>query len=308
MKNFSLSNEGNLLIIENPQKEYITSVNYSNSWYSKGREEGYSLEMIDESQACRGKENWASSVATIGATPGGANSVGKILIDTELPFPVSQNINGSILQIYFNENIDNKDFNIGNFEIISGDFSIQKVVFDKFSTDFVEIFIDRVIEEGESLELKLKTLTDCIGNLNTDIILSFSNVPAPQQGEILISEILFNPAVGGEDFVEIKNISEKPLNLKNWKLAKRAKDGSFSGISLISSKDLIVKPTEYLAFSKNKTAVLSQYPESSVPDNIRELSSFPSLNNDQDLVLLLNENELVMDSVFYEENAQSTVK
>ena len=301
LKNFSLSNEGNLLIIENPQKEYITSVNYSNSWYSKGREEGYSLEMIDESQACRGKENWASSVAAIGATPGGANSVGKILIDTELPFPVSQNINGSILQIYFNENIDNKDFNIGNFEIISGDFSIQKVVFDKFSTDFVEIFIDRVIEEGESLGLKLKILTDCIGNLNTDIILSFSNVPAPQQGEILISEILFNPAVGGEDFVEIKNITEKPLNLKNWKLAKRAKDGSVFGISLISSKDLIVKPTEYLAFSKNKTAVLSQYPESSVPNNIRELSSFPSLNNDQDLVLLLNENELVMDSVFYEE-------
>jgi hypothetical protein len=301
LSNFSLSNDGNLLVINSPENNFVTSVNYSSSWYSVGKEDGFSLEMIDESQPCKGKENWTSSISPLGATPGAVNSVSKIVVDNELPFVISQNISENILNVYFNENVNTEGFQIQNFEVISGEYVLKNIEFDRYSPDNVLVVLDKPLAEGDVLEIRIKEIEDCVANQNADLIVSFTNVPLPQKGDILISEILFNPVYGGEDFIEIKNVSNKSLNLKNWKFAKGGKDGVATNVSPISDKDFIIKPFDYLAFTKNKDFLINQYPLSAVSSNIFELSVFPGLNNDENLVLLLDEKDITADSVKYNE-------
>ena len=296
---FSLANEGSILVLKNPKGEDVFFINYNISWYSVGQDQGCSLEMIDLSFPCVGKMNWTSSVASLGGSPGRSNSVEAPKPDLFGPKLLNSSLDETSIVLNFDEtlSVNFTDEHV-NFEIIEGENKIEEVLVQKYANSNVLIRLKSKLEIGESLKLKIKNVSDCSGNLSDDIVLDFRILLPAKKGEVLLSEILFNPKLGGEDFVELYNTTDKTFNLKGWSLAKLDSKGEVIEKAVLSKFDLFLQPNGFMAFTENKTFLIQNYTSFG---QIYEISPMPSFNNDNGTVILYNPGGEEFDRFVYAE-------
>jgi hypothetical protein len=131
------------------------------------------------------------------------------------------------------------------------------------------------------------------------------NYEKAEPGDIVLNEILFNPVADGSDYVEIINVSEKLLSLKNLYLASRKNNSELTQIYPISEIDLPYESNKYLALTKDTNGVFPWFTIKCI-ECFRQMDKFPSFNNDQDVVVLLNENMEIIDEFYYNEDMHSS--
>lgn len=117
-------------------------------------------------------------------------------------------------------------------------------------------------------------------------------------GEIVINEVMFNPKDDGSDYVEIYNNSGKTINLKRLKLASRTDDLELTQIYQLTGSKQLFEPESYLALSKDTAGVLAYF-YTECTGCFLQMEKFPSFNNDEDFVVLLDENMQVIDELHY---------
>lgn len=122
-----------------------------------------------------------------------------------------------------------------------------------------------------------------------------------EPGDVLISEVLFNPVPDGEDFVEIYNRSEKQIPLNKLYLASRTKELELTQIYSLTTEKLFFEPNSYLALTKDTNGVFPWF-TIECPGCFLQMEKFPSFNNDEDYVVLLNNELEVIDELFYTED------
>ncbi len=122
-----------------------------------------------------------------------------------------------------------------------------------------------------------------------------------EPGDVLISEVLFNPVPDGEDFVEIYNRSEKQIPLNKLYLASRDKELELTQIYALTTEKLFFEPNSYLALTKDTNGVFLWF-TIECPGCFLQMEKFPSFNNDEDYVVLLNNELEVIDELFYTED------
>jgi hypothetical protein len=127
----------------------------------------------------------------------------------------------------------------------------------------------------------------------------YSNLPEP--GDLLISEVLFNPFSGGVDFVEIYNNSGREIELADMYIASRDKTLKFKEIYPLSDKSETLIDARYAAFTSDRSILLSNY-NSNCPDCIFNMVKFPAYNLDEGWVVLLNKNMEIIDEFHYLES------
>ena len=79
------------------------------------------------------------------------------------------------------------------------------------------------------------------------------------KGDILISEVLFNPRTGGVDFVEIYNNSGHDIDLKELQLANVNTAGEPANIKNVSSAKLMIAPGNYWVITTNQANIKLNY-------------------------------------------------
>ncbi|MDX1283498.1 MAG: lamin tail domain-containing protein [Draconibacterium sp.] len=121
-----------------------------------------------------------------------------------------------------------------------------------------------------------------------------------EPGDLLINEVLFNPVPDGEDFVEIYNYSEKQIPLNKLYLASRNKNLELTQIYSLSDKRDKLEPKNYLALTKDTNGVFPWF-HIKCYECFLQMNRFPSFNNDEDHVVLLNNQMEVIDEFFYNE-------
>lgn len=124
------------------------------------------------------------------------------------------------------------------------------------------------------------------------------NIEPVLPGELVINEILFNPFPGGADYVEIYNNSEKAIGLNRLFLASRNNDMELVQIYPLSSTREKLAPASYLALTKDTSGVFPFY-SIRCPECFLQMNKFPSFNDDEDYVVLLDENLQVIDEFHY---------
>lgn len=299
LSNFSLSNEGALLVLKNSNDKDVFYVEYSQGWHTLDNDGGVSLELIDTNFPCRGKENWASSKEQTGGTPGSANSVAKSNPDVLAPKLLNYSLNQNEIVLSFDDFLSEEFLKqANNFKIESGDLEILNVSYKPYKTNQILINLKSPLEIGEKARLIILNLEDCSGNVSDNLVIEFSNLVPAEKGEILLSEVLFNPKLGVEDFVEVYNVSEKTLSLKGWKLARLDSKNQVVDFKEIADYDLLIEPKQFMAFTLNKAALLQIYPKSG---NVTEVQSLPALNNDFGTVFLFNAKDEEFDKFSYSE-------
>ena len=301
LSSFSLLNAGTTLTLRNDKNKTTFSVTYSDKWYEKSKEQGFSLEMVDINYPCVEEGNWTSSSAILQGTPAKENSVKNNKPDLTSPSVLRFEItNSSLIKLIFSEKLDSLSAISNNAYLFDKSLIIKQIGVESPQNTNVNLTLNSALQENTIYNLSIKNIADCSGNVLTETKIALGNVKPADSGNVVLNEILFNPRSGGEDFVEIYNRSEKAISLKNWSLANIDGTGKIANIKPIILTDFILQPKQFLVLTRTAKTVQSQYFKS-LKDNFLEMPSLPSFPDDAGSVILLNDAKKVFDRFDYTE-------
>lgn len=292
----SLTNTGTSVALVNGLNADIHRVDYSIQWYGDPAKDdgGWSLELINPLNVCADIENWQASNDLKGGTPGAVNSVlntepdldGPMLIDV-----VPSESNRLLLR--FDESILDEILDLNLFQIqpslsLGGGFvsGVNEIV----------LAYNQPFEASVIYTLTIISVKDCQGNEKNDQSASFGIPELIEEGDLLINEILFNPATGGARFIELLNASAKILNTNEIVIGEINRFGV--DIESVTTQKLIF-PGDIIVLTSDPQDILSRY-QVPQPNQLIE-ANLPGWNNDIGNVSVLS-NGIVIDSFSYDEN------
>lgn len=297
----SLRNSSGTVQLIFDKTRIIDQLEYFDSWYanSEKRDGGWSLERIDNNRFCGPAGNWTSSVSQSGGTPGVQNSVASDNQDISKPEVVEMEvISSSEIKLLFSENINRQNLETKNNYTanynLGHPIKLESIGLNEINLTFAEKFVP-----NKEYSLQIVGLADDCGNIIDEMPLNFSLMEL-SPGDVLISEVLFNPYPGGTDFVEIINHSDKTINLKNLSLASRDDKTELKEISRLSEKNRWIEPGDFVLCTKDSLSVALVY-YTTCPECFCETSRFPSYSDDAGDVVLLDDSLTVLDEFAYSE-------
>ncbi|MFD2512945.1 lamin tail domain-containing protein [Pontibacter locisalis] len=299
----SLNNGGELLQLRQPNGRLIYAINYSDTWYksTSKKDGGWSLEMIDVNNPCGGIGNWAASVNPRGGTPAQANSVSASNPDNTPPSLVDVTaIAPDKLLLRFDERLDSAqaaqtlNYRLNPSLAVAG-VRVQGPLFTEAT-----LTLASPLQESLLYTLTTTNVRDCAGNSGSlPVTYTFALPSAPEPGDVVINEILFNPRTGGSDFVELVNRSPKYINLQNWKLANTSGD-TISNKKTITTENFVLAPGQYVVLTANPENIKMNYP-AAPPAAFLKMSSLPSYPDDAGTVVVLQQDSRIADRFSYSE-------
>lgn len=300
----SLNNTGELLQLRQPNGRLIYAVSYNDTWYRDNakRNGGWSLEMIDVTNPCAGAENWIASNNSRGGTPAQPNSVAASIPDNTPPVLLHVTaLAPDRLSLRFNERLDSAQVaNVTRYTLNPAVIGIATVQAVSPLFDEVVLQLASPLQERQRYTLAATGIRDCAGNLASQpLTATFALPSAPEPGDVVINEVLFNPRPGGVDFVELVNRSDKYINLQNWQLANTSND-SIANRRVITTTHYVLEPGQYVVLTTNPENVKVNYPAARNETFLR-MASLPSYPDAAGSVVLLQADSRVADRFDYTE-------
>jgi hypothetical protein len=105
----SYNNTGDDVVLKSMNGKVIDNLSYTDNWYldENKKEGGFSLERMNLILPCSNQNNWNSSNATSGGTPGAINSINNSVVDSTHPFVLNSIVDSDKKVILnFNEGLD----------------------------------------------------------------------------------------------------------------------------------------------------------------------------------------------------------
>lgn len=300
----SLNNTGELLQLRQPNGRLIYAVHYNDTWYRDAakRNGGWSLEMIDVTNPCAGAENWIASNNPRGGTPAQPNSVAASIPDNTPPALGSVTaLSPDRLLLRFNERLDSAQAaNTSRYTLSPAGIDIASVQVVSPLFEEVVLYLNSPLQERQRYTLTATGIRDCAGNLSSQpLTATFALPSAPEPGDVVINEVLFNPRPGGVDFVELVNRSDKYINLQNWQLANTSND-SIANRRTITTTPYVLEPGQYVVLTTNPENIKSNYPAARQATFLR-MTSLPSYPDAAGSVIVLQPDGRIADRFDYNE-------
>lgn len=295
----TLTNTGELLLLKDLNNETLDSLSYDDDWYSDDEKKsgGFSLERINQHNFCiNDAENWIATLSTSGGSPGVQNTILDNTPDTEAPQVIAVTVEGNnTISVYFSEKLHEELPDASQFHTQPST-SIGNLFFSTNERNVIEIQFQESLQPSIIYNLMVSEIEDCIGNASASTLDagSFVLAEAASFQDIIITELLPdpNPAVGLPDveFVELYNRSNKIINLRKFILT----DGASVGII----PDYILLPNQYVLLLPD--IAIAQYGEAIT--NKVGVKNFPTINNTNETILLLDSIGLKIDTISYQPN------
>lgn len=244
------------------------------------------------------------SLDPAGSTPGKINSV------TPLPYDLALQ---SVIAEYFGDGISRIGvimLNFGLEQMPAGELSVfydpnGDAVAD--SSDLIAIIDYPQTNPGDTIEFDLFFELDGVYPLilfqlppdnrmenNVRTVTAFGMNYPP----IMLSEFLADPQVDlATEWVELRNRSDQAVNLADWFLGDEIKFYPIMASDPIAVPEIIVEGQDYLVLCKDKAAFENYYGTS---QNVREMNSWPALNNTGDIIKLRDNLDYIVDSIRYD--------
>ncbi|TXF90407.1 hypothetical protein FUA23_06345 [Neolewinella aurantiaca] len=271
----TLSNAGDEISV-GYQGQNIQTINYTDDWYNDTErdEGGYSIEFIGEGADAGCSASWRASLALEGGTPGNVNSVLGMSSDVTAPGIAEIEVGDFGITLTFDEAIDISDFTVDLFS-----FSPAIEFFRPASISDNSFFLSADLEENTVYTLTiLPDFMDCAGNAPSEAIVLTVAIPTvPLPGDVVINEILFNPATGGSDFVELYNCSDKVFQIEGWLITNLLSSSSTATQEITTSR--LFLPGDYLTFTPDREDILARFQDVN-PELLIE-QRLPTLSDDE---------------------------
>lgn len=290
----SYNNSSDEVVLKDNSGLIIDKISYSDTWYQDPIKKagGYTLELINPNDPCSDASNWIASANMNGGTPGTQNSVYNITPDTQIPNISSLvAIAPNYLEVHFSEGMDSVSL-VNAVFTSNPNLTVQSIAVSSAFADQATIAFNENLVLSQHYSFSYGTVSDCWLNAVT-LTGNFALAEIPQAGDLVINEILFDPATGGSDFVEIYNRSSKVINLKDLFIANLQED------TVQLNQNYFLDRGSYVVLTSDSNYQKNTFPQA-VPGRFYS-TALPSLNNDSSTVQLLY-NNLVIDKVSYRED------
>lgn len=297
----SLGNESDVITLMDRSGKTIHAVSYKKSWHDNSikSEGGWSIEMIDPFKPCN-PNNWQSSKALTGGSPGKENSIyNKETNDTEVKAMQCITTNGKTFTLKMNMTADSSslanpvNYNWDSTSIYSIKANPTPPLFNE-----VEIEFQHEISKEKIAKLNISNIKNCTSDKleNTSIL---TGIPiTPKKGELVINELLFNPVAYGSDFIEIYNLSNSAINAKEIYIAAKNTGGNIGSMYRCSEDDMNLFPDEYLVITSDTSHIIKYWPRSK-PSSLSEIRTMPSYPDEEGTVILFNKQGVIIDEFNY---------
>jgi hypothetical protein len=297
-----LADEGRVIVLSDSTGALINGLEYSRNWHDESIKEGggWSLEIIDPDFPFYSEGNWRSSDSKSGGTPGKQNSV--FLNNPDRHFSGLENVfmpDDSTILVSFSEPVI-------NFEEMTPDIKVD----DFITLSFIpvealqrtyKISISDNIRSGEVYTITAGSkITDFAGNPAERSSFRFGIPEKAAHDDITFNELLFNPAPGTPDFIELYNRSEKIIDPATLYLASVNDQSDTSDLYLVSESERCFLPATYYTLTTDRTGILNKY-FSSEREFIFLVNNLPSLPDNNGHLLLFNRELDLIDEVRYNE-------
>lgn len=300
----TLNNTGQALYLYNSENQMISWLEYSDSWYNDDykAEGGWSLEQIDTSNPCNGKDNWTASKSKTGGTPGLQNSVNAKNADSGMPEIKRIYVpNDSSVLLTFNEPLlSSTKLNAENF-ILSANIIPKRVEIMGSTYNTVLLILNNRLEQAKVYTLSIRpSIRDCVGNMLDHQIDTIVGVPQLTDSlDIVINEVLFNPYSEKPEYIELYNRSDKILDASN--LAFTIESGSTKSTFGTSADGFLFYPHSYLVFSPDPAQVINTYTHCKAT-NIYGCNNWKALDDKEGTITLQTRNLTPIDKFSYSES------
>ncbi len=297
----SLNNAGELLYLLGADKKLLHALRYADTWYQDAgkRVGGWSLEMIDPTNACSGMSNWKASADPRGGSPGKENSVNGNNPDTKAPRLVRAFASTpTSVTLVFDQGLDSASAaSHTSYSINDGLASTTaSPVFPLF--DQVQLQLSAPLVAGKIYTITAKGLFDCAGNGLAGANTARLGLAAPvDTATLVLNEILFNPQPNGSDFIELYNRGKTIIDLQQVSLASRNSGGVVINISPVLGEPFLLLPGDFVVLTENANAVKANYVTPN-PDAFIEMN-LPPLNDDKGSILLLDQQGRILEELSY---------
>ncbi len=294
----SLNNTGDHLYLQDNALAFIDSVTYSDAWYQDGVKQagGWTLELInpDANVNCPASSNWIASNDPDGGTPGAQNSFYSILADTSHPAIAGVTVVDSThIYVCFSEALDASVIaQVANYVIGSG---IGTPTLDTVNSTLscAYLTLSTPLTNSTTYLLTLSNMSDCSGNALLIDTASFAYYKV-KPFDVVINEIMADPdppvnVLPNEEYVELYNKTQFPINLNNWTFS--------AGSTVRALPNVTVAAHGYIVLT-NPAAVPFFF--SNI--NVAGVTSFPGLTNTGQHLTLKSSEGLVISDVTYTDN------
>lgn len=291
----SLNNTGDDIILKDETGNIIDKITYDISWYNDSNKDdgGYSIELKNPVALCGNTENWRASTDPSGGTPGAQNATFDNTPDTKAPSITNlELVPPTFLAITFSEKMDSLSL-VNATLSFNPSLTVSSIYITESFPQSLLIGFSEPVESSTVYTITISNAADCSQN-SVSLVGEFSLSETPLEGDLIINELLFNPLTGGADYIELKNVSTKIINLKNVLVANFDDDTIANLKQITFSKNL--KPTELIVLTADSTFQKQTYPFAGAGRFIQ--MSTPSLNDDSSTLYLIA-NNTVIDKVSY---------
>ncbi|MEN9742783.1 MAG: hypothetical protein RLZZ65_588 [Bacteroidota bacterium] len=289
----SLNNAGEFIQLFNRANSRLDAVAYSESWHADTLTDlsGYSLERRSLADPCSNQDNWGTSQAIYGGSPGAQNSINDNQPDLIAPQQMDAEVlDAHYVSLHFSEPIDSLSLSLTNIQLLPDLGAFQRFVFtEPNSINGAQCLLcfPSEIQPSKPIEIQLASVADCWQNTSA-LIANCVRYETPEKGDVIINEILFDPPNNGHDFVELYNHSDKYLTFKNCGIA--------NATDSVLLHDVYLKPKSYLALCPDTNFLLANYPQAAAGHLFQ--CSLPYFYNDSGTCILFNEYQRI-DSLHY---------
>lgn len=297
----TLGNEEDIIILGNKNGETIHAVTYKKSWHDNAvkSEGGWSLEMSNPFRPCN-INNWHSSKSLLGGTPGKENSIfKKESIEEKLQAIQCTAISQKEFTLKFNKSADSSSLSIAsNYNIESTGQYPLKVLPIPPLFDQVKLIFKDGIEKEKVYQLNINNIKRCT-SITVDTTSILTGIPIiPSKGELIINELLFNPAPYGADFLELNNNSHSIINARDIYIAGKNSAGQIGSQYRCSNEDMNIFPGKYLAITTDSSYIIKTWKNIN-SSAISEIKSMPFYPDNEGNAVLINKEGMLIDEFQY---------
>lgn len=215
---------------------------------------------------------------------------GDEIIDTDPPIMTSvQVLDATNIAVLFSEAVTALSAeNTNNYDIIPFN-NVSAAAIDGGNPALVHLQLSNILTNGNTYTITSSGIEDLNGNISVSQSLDFTYLVAeiPLPGDVIINEFMADPSpvVGlpEVEFVEIYNVSGKPFDITGWKLGDNATFGTIQSGWLLPGAYIVLCPAASVAEFPNAVGV----------------TSFPSLNNSSDDIVITDNNNIQLDKISY---------
>ncbi len=218
--------------------------------------------------------------------------IGNEIIDNQPPVLTSAaSVSSTQLDVLFSESLDPTSAENGLNYLLNPPVSIASATIDPLNTALVHLSTSTAFTNGTTYTLTTTNISDISSNVSGNQSTTFQYLVADSvvHGDVIINEFFPDPTpvigLPEVEFVEIYNKSNKIFNLTGWKIGDASSDGAIANAWLLPGEYKVLTATANIPLFTSTTAV--------------GVTSFPSLNNAGDDVVLKDNYGQIIDKLSY---------